>query len=222
MLNPAIVIGAALLDSINPCAISVLLLTMAFLFNLGGQKKDILKIGLTYIIGIFITYILIGLGVLRALTFFGVPHSLAKLGSLIIISTGIINILGELHPNFPIKLKIPSWAHPQIAKLIHRGAIPAAFLLGSLVGLYEFPCTGGPYLLILTLLHDQAVLLQGILYLIFYNFIFVLPLCIILIGLGNEKVMKRFIKYRSRNSKIFAIGTSTLMIVLGFIILFTI
>lgn len=65
MLNPLIVISAAAMDSINPCAISVLLLTIGFLLSLGISRNKKLKIGLSYITGIFITYVLIGLEVLR-------------------------------------------------------------------------------------------------------------------------------------------------------------
>src|SRR3990167_1987777 len=43
---------AALLDSINPCAFSILLLTIAFLLSIGKMRSGILKIGGTYILGI--------------------------------------------------------------------------------------------------------------------------------------------------------------------------
>lgn len=68
-LTLPIVTIAALLDSINPCAISVLLLTIAFLISLRKNRRDILLIAGVYILGIFLIYILIGLGVLSALTF---------------------------------------------------------------------------------------------------------------------------------------------------------
>jgi len=69
MLLP-IITTAALVDSVNPCAFSVLILTIAFLFTLGRDRLNIFKIGLLYIIGIFIVYILIGLGILQTLQIF--------------------------------------------------------------------------------------------------------------------------------------------------------
>ncbi|MBI2037129.1 MAG: hypothetical protein HYT14_02100, partial [Candidatus Liptonbacteria bacterium] len=48
-----LVIVAALLDSINPCAFSILLLTVAFLFSLGRARGEILAIGGIYLLGIF-------------------------------------------------------------------------------------------------------------------------------------------------------------------------
>jgi len=52
---------SSLLDSVNPCAFSVLLLTIAFLLNVGRTRMHILKVGGLYILCIFLVYILIGL-----------------------------------------------------------------------------------------------------------------------------------------------------------------
>ncbi|MBI3916044.1 MAG: hypothetical protein HY322_03440 [Betaproteobacteria bacterium] len=45
---------AALIDSINPCAFSILILTIAFLFSLGRLRSSVLEIGSFYILGIFL------------------------------------------------------------------------------------------------------------------------------------------------------------------------
>src|SRR3989344_7196863 len=71
---PALIAIAALVDSVNPCAFSVLFLSITFLFGLGRSRNDIIKMGLLYIFGIFTTYILIGLGVLKVLSLFNIPH----------------------------------------------------------------------------------------------------------------------------------------------------
>src|SRR3989344_5954715 len=48
------------------------------------------------------------------------------------------------------------------AVLMKQASLPAAFMLGALVGVCEFPCTGGPYLMVLGLLHDQGTYLRGL------------------------------------------------------------
>src|SRR3989344_8910475 len=164
---------AALLDSINPCAFSILLLTIAFLLSIGKMRSGILKIGGAYILGIFVVYVLIGFGILQALHIFNTPHFMAKVGASLLVVLGGINLVKEFFPSFPIKLRIPQAAHHKMAGLMEKASIPTAFLLGALVGLCEFPCTGGPYLLGLGLLHDQATYLKGLGYLIFYTLIFV-------------------------------------------------
>lgn len=217
-LLPLVIIGA-LIDSINPCAFSVLLLTIAFLFNLGKNYRQVLLIGGTYIFGIFIAYILIGLGILRALHLFGVPHFMAKVGAVILIIWGGIEILNAVLPKFPLRLSIPRAAHNQMAVLIEKGSAPTAFILGGLVGVCEFPCTGGPYLIILGLLHDSATYLKGLGYLIFYNFIFVLPLLVILFLASEKRIVERIQAWRKKESKAMRLWTGVAMIGLAALIL---
>ncbi|MGC8775978.1 MAG: hypothetical protein ACP5QN_01540 [Minisyncoccia bacterium] len=108
LLLPLVVVSA-LIDSINPCAFSILILTIAFLFSLGKLRSNILIIGLTYIFGLFVVYFLIGLGILQALHLFNTPHFMGKLGASLLILLGLINLINEIWSNFPIKLRIPQF-----------------------------------------------------------------------------------------------------------------
>ena len=195
------IIGTALVDSINPCAISVLFLTITFLFSLGKNRKFVLLSGSVYILAIAIVYTLIGLGALQALNFLNVPNMMAKIGASILLLYSIIGLINEFYPNFPIKLKIPESTHSTLAKVISRGSIPAFFILGSLVALFEFPCTGGPYLFVLTLLHDYTTFWKGFWYLIVYNIVFVLPLILILAFATNKIMIEKIDKLRRLETK---------------------
>ena len=197
---PVIMISA-LIDSINPCAISVLFLTITFLFSLGKNRKFVLLSGSVYILAIAIIYTLIGLGALQALSFLNVPNIMAKIGASILLLYSIIGLVNEFFPNFPIKLKIPESTHSTLAKVISKGSIPAFFILGSLVALFEFPCTGGPYLFVLTLLHDYTTFWKGFWYLIIYNFVFVLPLILILAFATNSIMIEKIDKLRRLETK---------------------
>lgn len=209
---------AALIDSINPCAFSILILTIAFLFSIGKFRSSILKIGGSYITGIFIIYTLIGLGILQTLHLFNTPHFMAKVGATLLITLGTVNLINEFFPLFPIKLRIPHAAHHKMAQLIEKGSVPTAFLLGGLVGLCEFPCTGGPYLMVLGLLHDQETYLRGLFYLLLYNVIFVLPLIIILLISSNESLIEKVQNWQKEKKGVFRIGGGVAMIILGIII----
>jgi cytochrome c-type biogenesis protein len=215
---PILVGSAALVDSINPCAFSVLFLTIAFLFSLGSLRNKIIKIGLVYILGIFLTYVLIGLGVLKVLDVFGVSNIMGKVGAVFIIVFGFISLLGDLIPNFPIKLKIPEFTHQRIAVYIEKASVPASFIMGMLVGLFEFPCTGGPYVFVLGLLHDQANFLRGLIYLIIYNLIFVLPLVVALFAVANKQMLETIDKVRRGGTKRSRVILSLIMIGLGALI----
>lgn len=216
-----VILGTAATDSVNPCAFSVLLITIGFLLSLGFSRKKVLLIGGTYVLGVFLVYISIGLGILQTLSVFGTPHFMAKIGALILILFGLINIAGEIFPNFPIKLAIPAAAKPKMAELMQKASAPTAFFLGVLVAMYEFPCTGGPYFLALGLLHDHETFWQGLGYLIIYNLIFILPLVVIL-GLASNKTLHNKVEEWKKNQRgSFKIWGAVVLIILGFIILIT-
>ena len=211
---------SALIDSINPCAISVLFLTITFLFSLGKNRKFVLYSGGVYILAIAIVYTLIGLGALQALTFFNVPNIMAKIGASILLLYSIIGLINEFFSNFPIKLKMPESTHATLAKVIEKGSIPAFFLLGALVAMFEFPCTGGPYLFVLTLLHDYASFWKGFWYLIMYNFVFVLPLILILAFATNKIMIEKIDRLRRLETK--KARVVLLLVLIGFgILIFT-
>lgn len=214
-----LVTAGALIDSLHICALSILTITIAFLFSLGRLRSDILKLGFLYILGIFLAYILIGLGLLQAFHFFNIPNFMGKLGAALMIILGIIIIIPAAFPSFPIKLKIPQSSHRLMANLMERGSAPAAFLLGGLVGLCAFPCTGGPYLMVLGLLHDHATYLKGFTYLLYYNLLFVLPLVIILLIAGNKIFLEKVQTWKKENSFKMRFASGLAMIILGIIIL---
>ena len=215
---PALIAISAMVDSVNPCAFSVLFLTMTFLFSLGRSRRKIVIAGLLYVFGIFFTYVFIGLGILHVLSLLNVPNVLSKIGASILILFGLVALINEFFPKFPIKLKIPKFAYGRIAKVMEKATLPAMFLLGIIVGLFEFPCTGGPYLFVLGLLHDQANYWRGFGYLIFYNFFFILPLLVALFIAVNRKVLDAMDKARRAETKEARIWLALAMILLGILV----
>src|ERR1035437_9055796 len=194
-----LVLVSSLLDSVHPCSFSILLITIAFLFGMQLTRKKILQIGGTYIAGIFTAYLLIGLGILKVLHIFNTPHFMGKLGASLLIVFGLINILSQLFPKFPIKLKIPSISHNRMASLMERASFPAAFGLGLLVGICQFPCMGGPYLMVIGLLRDQVTYLSGFGYLMFYNLILILPLSIVLWISADKTIVDKAQEWKNKN-----------------------
>ena len=209
---------SALLDSINPCAFSILILTIAFLFTLGKLRTGILQIGSIYIVGVFTVYMLIGLGLLQTLHLFDTPHFMAKLGAGLLVVLGLVSVANALLPAFPVKLRIPQVAHQRMAVLMERASLPAAFALGGLVGLCEFPCTGGPYLMVIGLLYDQATYNAGLAYLLLYNVIFVVPLVIVLLLASDRSLLARIDGWRKRNTRSMRLWGGNAMLALGILI----
>jgi len=217
-----LVTAGALIDSINPCAFSVLLLTIAFFLSVGAFRSNILKYGAVYIAGVFVSYFLIGLGIFQAFHLFSTPKFMAKVGAVLLITLGLINILKDLFPKLPFDwlMKLPKGSAGVISKLLSKGSLPAIFGIGVVVGLCEFPCTGGPYLMVLGLLHDYSTYLKGLIYLFYYNILFILPLVIILLIASNKILIEKIQKWQQEERKIAKWGLPLAMIGLGIIIFF--
>ena len=215
-----LVLISSLLDSVHPCSFTILLITIAFLFGLQMTREKILRIGGVYILGIFTAYLLIGLGILKVLHLFNTPHFMGKLGAAILIIFGIVNLINRFFPSVPIKLALPSFVHKPMALLMERTSIIAAFLLGALVGVCQFPCMGGPYLMVIGLLHDQMTYVAGFWYLFLYNFILIVPLALVLWFSADKTVVDKMQEWKMNNIARVRLIAGIVMIALGALILF--
>ncbi|MDO8492399.1 MAG: GAP family protein [bacterium] len=215
-----LVFFSSLLDSVHPCSFSILLITIAFLFGMQMTRTKILQIGGIYIAGIFTAYFAIGLGILQVLHLFNTPHFMGKLGATLLIVFGIINLLNAYFPRFPIKLKLPQTAHRRMGELMEKASIPAAFGLGLLVGICQFPCMGGPYLMVIGLLHDQVSYWRGFSYLLFYNAVLILPLLAVLLIAADKTLLQKVQEWKRENLKGTRLWAGLAMIIIGILIFF--
>ncbi len=215
-----LVLLASILDSVHPCSFSILLITIAFLFGLQLPRRKILQIGGTYVAGIFVAYLFIGLGLLKVLHLFNTPHFMGKLGAILLIAFGVINLLNRFFPRFPIKLKLPAVAHSAMGKLMGRASLPAAFGLGLLVGICQFPCMGGPYLMVIGLLRDQVTYLAGVGYLWLYNLILIIPLGVVLWLAADQVLLDKVQEWKRVNLNGVKLWAGVAMIIIGFLIFF--
>ena len=210
-----VVLTSGFLNGLHPCAFAVLLFFLSFLFTLRRTRAHIFGIGLVYIVGIYLTYFLIGMGVLKSFVISSSPFIVGKIAAGLVIALGLINLIGVLWPRFPIRLKIPAAAHSMMEKYMERASLPASFILGVLVGLCAFPCSGGVYVAILGLLGAKATYWAGVGYLALYNLMFVLLLFVALLLSANQKTLDKIADLEASNSKVKRIVVSLLMIILG-------
>ena len=215
-----LVLISAILDSVHPCSFSILLITIAFLFGMQLSREKILKLGGTYIAGIFIAYFLIGLGILKVLHLFNTPHFMGKLGATLLITFGVLNLISRFFPRFPIKLKIPGVSHGVMGKLMDKASFPAVFGLGLLVGICQFPCMGGPYLMIIGLLRDQVTYFSGFGYLLLFNLILISPLVVVLFIAAKKELVEKVQLWKRDNIGGLKLWTGIAMIIIGILIFF--
>lgn len=176
----ASVLVAAAVDSVNPCAVAVLAVLLAYLTSLNDRRR-LLQTGFAYIGTVFIVYFLSGLGFLTIVQESGISGVVFTLAGVIAVTAGLINIGEALLKHGGFSLSIPESQRERISRYIRQASIPSAVVLGGLVSVVELPCTGGVYLAILGLLSNRMTFAEGLPYLILYNLVFVLPLVVILL-----------------------------------------
>lgn len=180
ILTLPIILVAAAADSINPCAIGVLIFMVGFLMLSSGKNRGrTLKIALLYIATVYIAYYLAGLGILQILSKLSFLRVINYIFGAGIAILGLINLKDSIQNKPDGTLAIPTAAKPLIERWVYRASIPAAIILGIIVAAVELPCTGGAYLAILTLMANTMTRATAMIYLAIYNFIFVLPLILL-------------------------------------------
>jgi cytochrome c biogenesis protein CcdA/glutaredoxin len=212
-----LVIASALIDSINPCAFSVLIFLLISIVALENRRR-ILMVGGVYIAAVFIFYLLSGFGLFTLVSLSGFSRALSLIGATVAIVLGVISVLDVLRNRDEFLLAIPSSKKEQIERYISTATLPAAFALGIFVGIFELPCTGGIYLAILGLMSRSYTLMEGLPYLILYNFIFVLPLILILLLVAYGLSPERANEWRVRHRRTLRLIVGLAMIAIGVII----
>ena len=227
---PAI-IGAALIDSLNPCAFALLLVFVATMLAMLQRQPDavgaakarrwLLSRGGIYIIGIFLTYLVLGLGLLGALEFtktLSSTHIVSRIAALVALGLGLLAFQEALLPEFGSRLS----AHMDMARmreLVSRLSLPALFGAGVLVGLCTVPCAGAVYLAVLALLSAQATFAVGVAYLVLYNIVFVAPLMIILALASSPPVYRKLARWQLRQRMALKLATGVVTISVGLLTL---
>ncbi len=220
-LSMLTVIGAAIVDSINPCAIAVLLILLGALM-VGGDRKKALKAGFAFTVSIYIVYFLFGLGIFSALQITGLSYWFYKVIGILAIIIGLTNIKDYFwYGSGGFVTEIPRKWRPTLKKMLGSVTTPlGAFLMGFAVCLFELPCTGGPYIFILGLLAERTTQMLAIPILLLYNIFFILPLIIItlLVYAGFASVEKTT-EWKERNIRRLHLIAGIMMLVLGMIVI---
>jgi cytochrome c biogenesis protein CcdA len=213
-----LVITCALIDSVNPCAFAVLVFLLLSIITLESRRR-VLAVGGAYIAAVFLFYLLSGIGLFTVVRQSGLSSVLFFAAAVMAILLGLVNVIDVIRKKEGFILAIPESRKGVIDKYIREASLPAAFILGVFVGIFELPCTGGIYLAILGLMSRTLTFSEGLPYLILYNFIFVLPLIAILLivsfGLSPETVNS----WRVENRRVLRLGIGLAMIAIGVVML---
>lgn len=241
-MKPLVITLAGLMDGINPCAFTVIIFFISFLALQGYRKRALIVIGLTFVSAVFLTYLLIGLGLF---SFLYRVEGFWLVSRIINLSIGIFSIvLGILSFYDFLKFKktkkteglilqLPQAVKAQIHSVIGRhyrntqakegaiaqkdilGLVISAFVTGFLVSILEAVCTGQTYLPTIVFILKNYYHLKALVYLLIYNLMFIMPLLIIFFMALWGVTSEQFTNFLRKNLLSIKVLMGILFFVLG-------
>ncbi len=203
----AAILGAGLLDGVNPCAFTTLVFFISLLTYTGRQRREIALVGACFGISVFVTYLLIGLGVLHAIQALqsyaiaaNVFYYLATIFALVLAAYSFHDAIAYARTgrHQDVKLQLPQRIKRRIHEVMRKNLkthhlVTAALVIGIVVSGLESICTGQVYLPTIALVtRDPTLRLNAYGYLLLYNLMFITPLIIVFgiayFGVGSERL----------------------------------
>ena len=219
----------ALVDGFNPCTLFILTMLLGLMLSVSHSRKKIFTVGFTFVIVVMIIYFLFMLAWLQIFKFIGFIRPLSIAIGLLALFAGLVNCkeLFFFRKGFTLmiaeKHKAPLIRKIQAMKeVIQRGStlavIGASITLAAFSSLVELPCTAGFPIIYAGILSAKGLGhgLWHIIYLLFYNFVYVLPLSAVIIIFGITFHGKQISKHQMQIIKY--IG-GFIMILLGILLL---
>jgi cytochrome c biogenesis protein CcdA len=184
------VIGAGLIDGVNPCAFATMIFLISYLSLNKRKGRELLATGAAFTAGVFLTYIGVGFGLIKFLSALPFLNAIGKwvygLTAILCLALAWGSLVdyrkareGRLHD---MGLTLPDRLRELSKRLIRQGTsakrfVLSAFLLGIGVSVVELACTGQVYLpTIIYVLGVPALRARATLSLLLYNLMFIAPL----------------------------------------------
>ncbi|VVB96309.1 putative Thioredoxin [uncultured archaeon] len=179
----------------NPCLLAILAFIASVTLATTGKRRNVLLIVLMFSLGIFVTYLIVGIGIL---TIFEQSETLQNnIQNFLVVLIGILGLWHiydayHLRKNTESSFYTPKSFIRLTESVTKKVSLPASFFMGALFSLIKAPCVGAVYFVILKMVRSGEG--SGILYLAAYNLGVVFPVFIlgaaIAFGLNPEKVEK--------------------------------
>lgn len=205
------VLGAGVLDGLNPCAFALLVLfatytlTMVNAVTADGSpsqlaRQRLLGAGSLYVGAVWVTYFLIGLGLFSFLGWLGQDHLVTRIAVLLALVMALWMIKDVLLPGWGPAMAAPHATHGWMNRAMERGGLAGMLIAGVLVGICTVPCSGAIYLDIVAVLHASGGGVTGFALLALYNVAFIVPLLLLLGVVTNRRVLGQLGRWNRANS----------------------
>ncbi|MEK6826648.1 MAG: hypothetical protein AABX90_03395, partial [Nanoarchaeota archaeon] len=136
----------------------------------------------------------------------------------LIIGAGTIEIKDFYWYGRGFSLTIPGAFAKKLHNFSNNTSVIGVMFLGAFVSGVELPCTGAPYLAIITLL-SQYFDFTALILLIIYNIIFVSPLIVILILVSAGKKLHKIKKWKQESRGFMRLFIGLLLIGMGWLLI---
>ena len=232
---PAVTLGTVivggLIDGINPCAFTVLILFVTAMLttlqastasDISAARARIVGMGSIYIAAVFLTYLGLGVGLLATSALFSRFHAPARVGALLAIGMGLWMLKDFFLPDVGPRLSAPKIVAQWTVEAGRKATIPALIVGGFLIGLCTVPCSGAVYLAVLSLLSMQSSALVGFAYLVLYNLMFILPLVALLIAASARPTLNKLAHWNLHHKEWVRLALGAGVTVMGILILATV
>lgn len=210
---------AGLIDGINPCAIGMMVMLLGYLLVFAKKPDRVLKTGLIYIGTVFATYLVVGLGLYSFVSQFDLSGGALVLNWIVggvLTIAGLIQFKDFLGIEAGPHLRIPTASKVKLQSLIEKTSYPTTILLGILVTLLETPCSLPIYVGTATILSQSGMSLFLVIgYFLYYNFLFVLPLVVVLIIMWRGKRLVEVKEWEHKAKKWMHLGLAVVLIGMG-------
>lgn len=220
------VLGAGLIDGLNPCAFATLVFFISYMAFTGRRGRDILIVGLAFALGVFLTYLLVGVGMLKLIQSLDFFTSLGRwvylVTALMCITLAIFTFRDYRRARegkaTEMSLKLPMGLRRRINKVIREGAQmrafgAMAFITGFVVSLIELACTGQVYLpTIVYVLSQPDLAPQAFLYLVLYCVMFIVPLIVVFVLAYYGTTSEQLGQFVNRHTAAIKLATGLLFV----------
>jgi len=222
------VLAAGLVDGLNPCAFATIVFFVSYLAFMGRRGREVLAVGVAFTLGVFLTYLGVGVGLLRFLAALPFLDAVSRWLYGLTVVLCLFLAAGSLYDWWQarrgnpdqMRLKLPTRLRRRINQLVRERAglqafIPVTFFTGAAISVIELACTGQVYLpTIVFVLGVPDLRVQAGLYLVFYNLMFILPLVVVFLlayfGTSSQQ-LGMFIHRRAATIKLVTAGLFVLL-----------
>jgi cytochrome c biogenesis protein CcdA len=223
------VVGAGLLDGVNPCAFATMIFLISYLSVRKRKGRELLATGVAFTIGVFFAYLAVGLGLLRFLTALPILTTVGKWVYGLTLLLCLALAWGSMADYQKARkgrledmgLKLPQRLRNLIRQLIREGSrarnyVLASLALGFAVSVVELACTGQVYLpTIIFVLGLPEWRARAALALLAYNVMFIVPLIVIFLMVYYGTTSKELIDWMNRHAAAVKLGTGMLFLLMA-------